>query len=96
MLLLDKTGTITLGNRQAAEFMPAPGVTKEAMAEAAKSLVGKHDFVSFQTSGSSRLTTERTVLDLVVERRWAELTDRVVIRRQASRARERAESSNAT
>jgi K+-transporting ATPase ATPase B chain len=36
VLLLDKTGTITLGNRQASEFMPAPGVTKEAMAEAAQ------------------------------------------------------------
>src|SRR5450755_3871823 len=35
-LLLDKTGTITLGNRQAAEFMPAPGVTKEVLAEAAQ------------------------------------------------------------
>jgi K+-transporting ATPase ATPase B chain len=28
VLLLDKTGTITLGNRQATEFIPAPGVTK--------------------------------------------------------------------
>ncbi|MDX1945793.1 MAG: tRNA pseudouridine(38-40) synthase TruA [Pirellulaceae bacterium] len=55
----------------------------EAMAEAAKALVGKHDFVSFQTSGSRRLTTERTVLDLLVERRWAELTDRVVIEVEA-------------
>ena len=36
VLLLDKTGTITLGNRQATEFFPAPGVTKEAMAEAAQ------------------------------------------------------------
>jgi K+-transporting ATPase ATPase B chain len=36
VLLLDKTGTITLGNRQAAEFFPAPGVTKEALAEAAQ------------------------------------------------------------
>ena len=27
-LLLDKTGTITLGNRQASEFIPAPGVSK--------------------------------------------------------------------
>jgi potassium-transporting ATPase ATP-binding subunit len=36
VLLLDKTGTITLGNRQATEFIPAPGVTKEAMAEAAQ------------------------------------------------------------
>ncbi len=35
-LLLDKTGTITLGNRQAAEFLPAPGVTVEALADAAQ------------------------------------------------------------
>jgi K+-transporting ATPase ATPase B chain len=36
VLLLDKTGTITLGNRQATEFFPAPDVTKEALAEAAQ------------------------------------------------------------
>ena len=35
-LLLDKTGTITLGNRQAAEFLPAPGVTIEDLADAAQ------------------------------------------------------------
>ena len=35
-LLLDKTGTITLGNRQASEFIPAPGVTKEQLADAAQ------------------------------------------------------------
>jgi K+-transporting ATPase ATPase B chain len=35
-LLLDKTGTITLGNRQAAEFLPLPGVTEEKLAEAAQ------------------------------------------------------------
>ena len=35
-LLLDKTGTITLGNRQAAEFIPAPGVTIEELADAAQ------------------------------------------------------------
>jgi K+-transporting ATPase ATPase B chain len=35
-LLLDKTGTITLGNRQAAEFLPAPGVSVEALADAAQ------------------------------------------------------------
>ncbi|GGQ30868.1 potassium-transporting ATPase subunit KdpB [Streptosporangium pseudovulgare] len=35
-LLLDKTGTITLGNRQAAEFVPVTGVTEEALAEAAQ------------------------------------------------------------
>jgi potassium-transporting ATPase ATP-binding subunit len=35
-LLLDKTGTITLGNRQAASFIPAPGVTEDEMANAAQ------------------------------------------------------------
>jgi K+-transporting ATPase ATPase B chain len=35
-LLLDKTGTITLGNRQAAEFIPAPGITTAEMADAAQ------------------------------------------------------------
>ena len=35
-LLLDKTGTITLGNRQAAEFIPAPGITATEMADAAQ------------------------------------------------------------
>jgi K+-transporting ATPase ATPase B chain len=35
-LLLDKTGTITLGNRQATEFYPAPDVTEERMANAAQ------------------------------------------------------------
>ena len=36
VLLLDKTGTITLGNRQATEFIPAAGVSPEALANAAQ------------------------------------------------------------
>ncbi|MDV6333046.1 potassium-transporting ATPase subunit KdpB [Asticcacaulis sp. 201] len=36
VLLLDKTGTITFGNRQAVEFFPAPGVTQQQLAEAAE------------------------------------------------------------
>ena len=35
-LLLDKTGTITLGNRQAAEFLPLSGITEERLAAAAQ------------------------------------------------------------
>jgi K+-transporting ATPase ATPase B chain len=35
-LLLDKTGTITLGNRQASEFIAAPGITEAQMADAAQ------------------------------------------------------------
>ncbi|WP_300751120.1 potassium-transporting ATPase subunit KdpB [Janthinobacterium sp.] len=36
VLLLDKTGTITLGNRQASNFVPAPGVTEQQLADAAQ------------------------------------------------------------
>ena len=36
ILLLDKTGTITLGNRQASGFFPAPQVTSEELADAAQ------------------------------------------------------------
>ena len=36
VLLLDKTGTITLGNRQAAAFVPAPGVNEAELAEVAQ------------------------------------------------------------
>ena len=35
-LLLDKTGTITFGNRQASEFIPAPGISMERLIEAAE------------------------------------------------------------
>ena len=35
VLLLDKTGTITLGDRQATEFLPAPGIRVEELADAA-------------------------------------------------------------
>ena len=35
-LLLDKTGTITLGNRQATQFYPAPGVSENELADAAQ------------------------------------------------------------
>ena len=36
VLLLDKTGTITLGNRQAAEFIPAPGIDEKQLATVAQ------------------------------------------------------------
>jgi tRNA pseudouridine38-40 synthase len=55
----------------------------EAMQQAAKHLVGTHDFASFESHGSSRLTTERTIYDLLVERREAERTDRVIIEVEA-------------
>lgn len=36
VLLLDKTGTITLGNRQASDFLPAPGVEESRLADTAQ------------------------------------------------------------
>jgi len=36
VLLLDKTGTITIGNRMASDFRPASGVTEQALADAAQ------------------------------------------------------------
>src|SRR6476620_6776373 len=36
VLLLDKTGTITLGNRMAHEFLPVPGIDPRRLAEAAQ------------------------------------------------------------
>jgi len=36
ILLLDKTGTITLGNRHATELIPAPGVSEADLADAAQ------------------------------------------------------------
>src|SRR5579864_3475312 len=36
VLLLDKTGTITLGNRMASAFIPAPGISPERLADAAQ------------------------------------------------------------
>ncbi|HDU1289241.1 TPA: potassium-transporting ATPase subunit KdpB [Listeria monocytogenes] len=36
VLLLDKTGTITLGNRKASEFLPVDGVTEQELADAAQ------------------------------------------------------------
>lgn len=57
---------------------------ERAMWEASRALVGTHDFKSYQTTGSMRLTTERTVYDLVVERRESELTSRVIIEVEAN------------
>ena len=55
----------------------------DIMQAAAASLIGTHDFTSYETAGSSRLTTIRTVFDLLVERRPAEFTDRIVIEVEA-------------
>jgi len=55
-----------------------------AMQQAAAGLIGTHDFASYETTGSQRLTTERTVFDLFVERRETKLTDRIIIEVEAN------------
>jgi tRNA pseudouridine38-40 synthase len=54
-----------------------------AMQAAAAPLVGTHDFTSYETAGSPRLTSIRTVYDLSVERVAGPRTDRVVIEVEA-------------
>jgi tRNA pseudouridine38-40 synthase len=55
-----------------------------AMQRAAQGLIGEHDFQAYQTSGSSRFTTVRTVTDILVERRQGEYTERVVVEVEAN------------
>ncbi|MBP9897887.1 MAG: potassium-transporting ATPase subunit KdpB [Gemmatimonadales bacterium] len=57
VLLLDKTGTITLGNRQATAFLPAPGVTEQELALAAA-----------LASGSDETPEGRSIVALAGER----------------------------
>ena len=54
-----------------------------AMCEASHTLVGTHDFTSFEASGSPRATSVRTITDLTVERRTGDFLDRIVIEVEA-------------
>jgi tRNA pseudouridine38-40 synthase len=56
----------------------------QAMHQAAKPLRGTHDFCSFQTSGSSRKTTIRTVYELSVHRQAPAQPDLVVVEIEAN------------
>jgi tRNA pseudouridine38-40 synthase len=55
----------------------------EAMRKSSQSLVGKHDFAAYQTKGSSRLTTVRTVFELSVERIACDRIDKIAIEVEA-------------
>ena len=55
-----------------------------AMHAASRALLGEHDFAAYQTNGSSRLTTVRTIYDILVERRWGPNTERVEIEVEAN------------
>lgn len=55
----------------------------QAMRAAAANLVGTHDFTSYETLGSPRLTAIRTIYDLTVERRRGDRTERIVIEVEA-------------
>ena len=54
-------------------------LNESAMQQAATFLIGQHDFASFQAAGSERATTIRKVIDLSVERKSAELSDRIIL-----------------
>ena len=49
------------------------------MEEAATALLGEHDFASYQSAGSPRTTTVRTILDIRVERQVGQLCEPIVI-----------------
>lgn len=55
----------------------------DAMRAAAQCLLGKHDFVSFQSAGSERATTIRTVFDVSLERGRGPLRDNIAFEIQA-------------
>jgi tRNA pseudouridine38-40 synthase len=51
----------------------------DAMHRAGQALVGRHDFVSFESAGSQRPDTVRTITELSVRRGADELVDRVIL-----------------
>lgn len=55
----------------------------DAMQAGAKELIGKHDFQAFQSTGSARQTTIRTVFDLTVVRRPTEVRDHILMEIEA-------------
>jgi len=55
----------------------------EAMQRAAQTLLGTHDFSSFEASGSERATSVRTIAELVVERRPGDHLDRIIVEIEA-------------
>jgi tRNA pseudouridine38-40 synthase len=56
----------------------------DAMRTAARHLLGEHDFKAFQTTGSARESTVRTIYDLTIERRPLETGPRLVIEVEAN------------
>jgi len=55
----------------------------EAMRVAARSLLGKHDFSSFEAAGSPRVSSVRTIYDLTVERRTGDFLEQVIFEVEA-------------
>lgn len=55
----------------------------EAMQDAAQYLLGTHDFAAYETTGSARETTVRTIYDLRLERRATDLGDRILMEVEA-------------
>ena len=83
-LLLDKTGTITLGNRQASEFIPAPGVTESGAGRCgAAFLAGRRDAGRPLDCGAGQGEVRPARPRVGVARAWSSFPSR---RRPACRA----------
>ena len=63
ILMLDKTGTITLGNRQASEFIPVDGVVIQERADAAQ----LSSLADETPEGRSVVVLQRSSLEFVAE-----------------------------
>jgi len=76
--LIQDGGTPDLFLRDYCWYLPRE-LDVAAMQQAARTLVGQHDFASFQNAGSPRTSTVRNLRELTVARRRDERADRVVI-----------------
>jgi hypothetical protein len=77
--------------RRYAWYSPKP-LDVAAMHRASRALVGRHDFTSYQTLGSQRITTVRTVLDISINRPESDRSGRLLVQ-QGPRDRRHAGSS---
>ena len=57
---------------------------EDKMQEAADQLIGEHDFASYQSAGSPRATTVRTIQDFVVDRQIGQLCEPIVMEVEAN------------
>jgi tRNA pseudouridine38-40 synthase len=77
--VIDDGDTVDVFERAYCWHYYADKLDAERMHRAAQTILGTHDFASFQTSGSERTTTVRTITDIFVERRTTKMGKPVVL-----------------